>query len=196
MRRLLWLALLIPVPASAHLVSTRFGEFYAGMLHPVTTLGHLVPWLAVGLLAGLQHSALARKVLLLFPLAVLAGTWMGSELNTAAWVGIVNQSSLLILGLLVVLARPLPPAVFSGVVMIYGLSHGLGNGATDLSGNGLLLYVLGVTTAAYLLVTLLTASSHQLVTRQSWGTVAIRAGGSWIAAVGLIYLTFTLLAAP
>jgi hydrogenase/urease accessory protein HupE len=65
--------LCLPEQAAAHLVSTRFGELYSGLLHPLTTLQHLVPWLALGLLGGLQAPRTARWALLAFPLAVLAG---------------------------------------------------------------------------------------------------------------------------
>ena len=56
----------------------------------------------------------------------------------------------------------------------------------------LVLYLAGVTCAAYLLVSILTAASHQLITQRSWGIIAVRAGGSWIAAIGFLYLAFTL----
>ena len=50
-RWLLLFCLLTPQCAHAHLVSTRFGEYYAGLLHPVITLSHLIPWLALALVA-------------------------------------------------------------------------------------------------------------------------------------------------
>jgi hydrogenase/urease accessory protein HupE len=37
----------IPTPAFAHLVNTKVGEFYAGMLHPLTSVEHLFPSLAL-----------------------------------------------------------------------------------------------------------------------------------------------------
>jgi hydrogenase/urease accessory protein HupE len=33
----------IPTPAFAHLVNTKVGEFYAGIRHPLTAVGHLFP---------------------------------------------------------------------------------------------------------------------------------------------------------
>jgi len=60
---------LAPFAAEAHLVSTRFGELYSGLLHPLTTLLHLVPWACLGLLAGLQRAETSRWVPLAFPLA-------------------------------------------------------------------------------------------------------------------------------
>ena len=42
------LATLWPSKAAAHLVNTNVGEFYAGMMHPLTSAEHLLPILALG----------------------------------------------------------------------------------------------------------------------------------------------------
>ena len=46
------LSTLLPARASAHLVNTDVGEFYAGMLHPLTSAEHQLPILALALLAS------------------------------------------------------------------------------------------------------------------------------------------------
>jgi len=66
-------ALFQPAPAAAHLVNTRFGNFYDGMLHPLTAMEHMIPWLAIGLLAGPQPKA-GRWMLLTFPIGLALGT--------------------------------------------------------------------------------------------------------------------------
>jgi urease accessory protein len=45
------LAVRLPTWASAHLVNTNVGEFYVGMGHPLTSAEHLLPTLALALLA-------------------------------------------------------------------------------------------------------------------------------------------------
>ena len=191
-RPVLLLCLLLPQWAHAHLVSTRFGEYYAGLLHPVTTLTHVIPWLAIALLAGLQSPAAGRSTLLSFPLAVLIGTALGSALPEQAWITMVNMVSFLVLGGLVLSAIALPRHLFTALIITTGLSHGYANGMPELFGNSLWLYLAGVTSAAYLLVSILTAASHTLIARQSWGIFAIRASGSWIAAIGFMSLAFSL----
>ena len=62
-----------PLTVQAHLVSTRFGDFYGGMLHPLSALEHALPWLAVGLLAGFQGARFGRWILLAFPVGLLLG---------------------------------------------------------------------------------------------------------------------------
>jgi len=66
---------LIPSPAFAHLVNTNVGEFYAGMLHPLTSVEHLFPAVALALLAGRCGIPVARWTVAVFPLALIAGTW-------------------------------------------------------------------------------------------------------------------------
>ena len=67
-----------PTPASAHLVNTNVGEFYAGMLHPLTSAEHLLPTLALALLAIQCGTHAARTTLFVFPMALLAGTLAGA----------------------------------------------------------------------------------------------------------------------
>lgn len=190
---LAFLILLLPQAASAHLVSTRFGDFYAGMLHPAITLDHLLPWLALGLLAGTQQARFGRWTSTVFPLAVLLGAFLGSTLlgvgvEDWSWVGWFNLSSFIVFGVLAVLARPISALLYLIVMVVFGLSHGLGNSATDLAGNDLILYVLGVSLTSYLAITLLAAASHAIIQQQRWGLTAVRAIGSWITAVGVLYI--------
>ena len=66
------LGALLPTRASAHLVNTDVGEFYAGMMHLLTSAEHLLPILALALLAIQYGKRAARATLLAFPLALVA----------------------------------------------------------------------------------------------------------------------------
>jgi nickel/cobalt exporter len=87
-----------PTQASAHLVNTNVGEFYAGMLHPLTSTEHLLPILALALLAIQCGQRAARVTLLVFPMALLAGTLMGSRLPPFACLPVANLMVLVGLG--------------------------------------------------------------------------------------------------
>jgi urease accessory protein len=191
------LMLTVSQPASAHLVSTRFGEFYAGLLHPLTTLAHLVAWIALALLAAAQGATDARRNLLAFPAAVALGVVLGAWLPGLAAAEAVNIASLPVLGALVALAVPLPGPAFLAVALLCGISHGYANAtATTAPGPwGLMLYTAGVATAAYLMSALLGAAGV-VAGRRGWGRVAVRALGSWILASGLLYASFTLVGGP
>ena len=195
LRPFIWIACLalLPQTALAHLVSTRFGEFYSGMLHPVTTLLHLLPWLAIALLCGIQRQqSYSKWALLLFPGATLVGALIGSQFLHPDWIYLINTTSFLI-GLLVALALKLNPLVFIALLCMFGFSHGFANGEPGLRGSDFVLYVSGVAAAAYLLVTLISAAAKLTITRAPWGIVAVRAVGSWIMAVGILHIGFTLM---
>ncbi len=194
LRPIIWIACLalLPQTALAHLVSTRFGEFYSGMLHPVTTLLHLLSWLAIALLCGIQQQGYSKWALLLFPGATLFGALIGSWFLHPEWIHLVNIASFLV-GLLVALALRLNPAAFIALLLVFGFSHGFANGEPGLRGSEFVLYVSGVAAAAYLLMTLISAATRLTVTQAPWGIVAVRAAGSWIMAVGILHIGFTLM---
>ena len=180
-------------PANAHLVSTRFGEFYSGLLHPLTTLTHVVPWIALALLAGAHGKSSARRNLWVFPLSVAAGVLIGAgSPGLAPLLTAVNVSSIAVLGLLLALSRPLPQPLLLLLAVACGLSHGHANAAAGLDAWSLALYTTGVGCAAYLLATLLGAAAAALQ-RHGWGAVSLRAVGSWIFASGILYGSYTLI---
>lgn len=185
---------LAPEMASAHLVSTRFGELYSGILHPITALAHIVPWLALGLLGGLQSPQTARHALLVFPLAVLGGLLLARFIPGLPFVVTFNLFTFILLGGLVALALELGSVVFVALVALVGLSHGYANAAEGLSGGPWLLFILGVGLAAYVVITLITSLAHVFSKDRGWARIALRAIGSWIAAAGTMYLGFLALA--
>ena len=109
-----------PTLASAHLVNTNVGEFYTGMLHPLTSAEHLLPTLALAVLAIQCGKQAARTTLFAFPLALLAGTLAGSQLipftafHVANLVVLVGLGGLLSLGDRLYYIRPAAVGALSG----------------------------------------------------------------------------------
>ena len=195
--RITWLLVLTIVAlfhsqlALAHLASTRFGEFYSGILHPITSLVHVIPWLAIGMLGGLHnyttgHAAATVKMIGLFPLSVFLGLLMGSLFSPVVALHIINLLSFLVVGLLIVSMWPVRPATLLPLTMLLGACHGYANAAEGLSLWQWTLYAAGVTFVAYAVYTISGAVTLWLTKRFSWGTVAIRTLGSWILAIGLM----------
>jgi hydrogenase/urease accessory protein HupE len=149
-----------------------------------------VPWLALALLAALQDSRAARWVVPGFPLAVIAGILLADVGVAIPNAPMVTAASFVLLGLMVSLKIRTPPWLLAAIVSAVGITQGHGNAAPELAGSAAVLYATGVALAAYVTVTLVTAGG-QLVDRAGhWGTVALRAAGSWISAAGLIYSGF------
>ncbi len=176
-----------PGVAHAHLVSTRFGDFYSGMLHPMTALEHMVPWLALGLLAGLQQVRVGRWVPLAFAAAVFFGVILALVIPSAMPVPALNLASFVALGALVALGWQWPTSVLLVLAVTVGLIHGYDNGLAVTPETNALLFVPGVATSGIIVVLLITAVTSAIVQSQaSWTRIAVRAVGSWIAAVGVM----------
>ena len=125
------LGTLLPTRASAHLVNTDVGEFYAGMLHPLTSAEHLLPTLALALLAIQCGKRAARAALLAFPMALLVGTVAGSRLPPFAFFHVANLVALVGLGGLLALGDRLNhirPAAVGALALLTGLILGYRSG--------------------------------------------------------------------
>ena len=175
-----------PGAAQAHLASTRFGDFYAGLLHPVTALEHLLPVLGLGLLAGLQEPRVARWILLAVPAGLLGGVVLAQLVPTLAAPIWVNRASFVIVGLLVASAWRLPTALLVALGAVFALTHGYENGTAVGEGAKLHLFAFGAASAGLVGVALAAAVTVSLSRRADWSRIAVRTAGSWIAAVGLM----------
>ncbi len=179
-------AALTPTVAQAHLVSTRFGDFYGGMLHPLTALEHLLPWMALGLLAGLQPIRTARWIPLAFTAAVLAGVIAAIAVPEPPALPGIGLASFIVLGALVGLGRQWPTGLLIGLAAVVGGIHGYENGLAMTPETNPVLFVPGVATTGIVLVLLVTAVTVVTVRTWSWSRIAVRAVGSWIAAIGIM----------
>ena len=177
-------------PADAHLNATGMGPIYDGLMHFVTSPEDLVPALALALLAGLRGAPYGRRAMFTLPVAWLLGSLFG--LSAA----LVNVGTLwaslwfLLLGGLVVADVQLSPRSMTALAALLGLVHGYVNG----TGMGLsapsIVAALGLASAVFVLVVLIAALVVQL--RAHWARIAVRVGGSWIAASGLLKLGWSI----
>lgn len=177
-------AIFLPGTASAHLVDARFGDFYAGLIHPISALEHVFPILAVGLLAGQQGAKNARVVLACIAVGLLVGVVLGQRGDSLSWVAYVNGASFVVVGGLVALARRLPVWVSAALAGAFGVTHGYANGTAMRPEMVVLNYDAGVVVAGVVLVSI--GAGFVLSLERSWTKVAVRVVGSWIAAIGLM----------
>ena len=192
-RRLAWRAVagaMLPVlalvpPASAHTIDNRFGDFYGGLLHPLTALEHALPILALGLLAGQQGERAARWLVLGFPLALLIGAVLAVMTPALPSMRFLNAASFVVLGLLVAAGQRLPLTLLIALGGVFGLSHGYENGRAMGPDTAVHLFVPGIAVAGGLVIALVSAATIDLATR-TWARVGVRVVGSWIAAIGIM----------
>jgi urease accessory protein len=180
-----------PSAAFAHSLSNRFGDFYGGMLHPVTALEHALPIFALGLLAGQQGARAARLVLLALPLALLLGATLATVVPAQPWAPLLNKTSFALLGVLVAGAWRLPLLAVAGLAALFGLSHGYENGMAMTHDVAAHLFVPGVALIGFLVAALVSAATLALSARAGWLRTAVRVAGSWIAAIGILMIGVT-----
>ena len=179
--------LLTPLTVMAHAVNKRFGDFYGGMFHPLTSVVHLFPLIGLGLLAGLQGPSKARWALPTLLVGLLVGGLVGWYFGKLIWISMVNKASLILVGILVVTAARIPAWGISLLALLVALSHGHENGS-DASGSATLqLFLAGVLTSGLLLVAVPAAVVVSL--QAAWQRIAVRVLGSWVAATGLLILS-------
>ncbi len=187
------LLLLAASPAEAHIVSSRLGDFYAGALHPLMALEDLVQWLALGLLAGMQDPKRGRWVVAGFPLGLLAGVALTHAGLLPAPPRLFDGGGMVVLGLLLALAIDLPAAAVAGLAVLLGVARGSANIDGLDAANDVVLFGAGMLLSGYAAATLISAAT--LAFRRNgagWRRIAVRAAGSWIAAVGCMLLAFAL----
>ena len=190
--RIVPLALLAGVPgaAHAHLVNSGLGPFYNGTLHLLLSPGDLLVVLAVGLLAGQSGKPSARWAAIVLPLAWGGAALAGLLLGTATASGWIGVALLILLGALVAAGVRLPPSLMASLAALTGLVHGLDNAGAFVASDSAPVAIAGIASGV-LILTLLTAALA-VSPRADWTRIALRVGGSWIAAIGLLMLGWLL----
>ena len=176
--------------ADAHSMVKGVGDFYAGLLHVLTALEHVLPFIALSLLAGQRGMKMqADAVLLVFPIALMIGATAALRLPPLPGLAFFNIASAILLGGLVASAWPLPRAVFYGLVVAFGLSHGFANGEAVTETTKAYLFILGIGLAGLAVLAYGTLMVDFLLKRKAtWIPIAVRVAGSWIAAIGVLVL--------
>ena len=178
--------LAVPARAHAHLMNTGFGPFYDGLTHLFVTPEDLLPVIALTLLGGLRGARFARAVLFVLPVAWLAGSVAGLLVTPQVTLTALTAAVTIGLGALVAADLPLPLALVVGLTVVLGMLNGGLNGMELAKVRVGALSAAGVACALFVLVALLAGQVASV--RLSWARVAIRVAGSWIAAIGLFML--------
>jgi len=159
------------------------------MLHPLTGFEDVLPWFALAILAAFQGPQRARWLLVAFPLGLLAGGGLWMAMPKIAYVPVVGAALIAVTGLAVATAVVLPLPVLTALGGLVGLVHGYQNAQAMTGLTDQLLFVSGVVATGYLCITLVSAVALAFLRGSGgWRAVALRAGGSWVAAVGIMVL--------
>ncbi|MBI5551059.1 MAG: HupE/UreJ family protein [Desulfobacterales bacterium] len=184
---------MIPAVASAHLVNTGLGPFYDGISHLTLTPEDLLPAIALALLAGLRGAYAGRLALFIFPASWLIGGLAGLAWPTVGTAPVPIAVGFILLGGLVATDANIKPSWVVVLAIGLGLFHGYLNGAAMSQARLGALGLGGIVAALFAVVALVAALVVAL--RPPWTRIAVRVAGSWIVAVGLLLLGWSLRAA-
>jgi len=185
------LVLAFPATASAHTTVSGVGDFFGGVLHPLTTPAHLLVLLGLGLLAGRQTPLNLKIPLAVFiPLSAVALLLTTTGMVRTVYPPILIGISL-VAGALVALGKPLPAKVTGAIFAVAALVLGLDSAAEAGSAMATAKTLLG-TWCGLILAVADIAYYLSFCTKQQWQQVGIRVAGSWITAASFMILAFAL----
>jgi urease accessory protein len=187
---LLAAVLMTAAPAQAHLMNSGFGPFYDGLAHPLISPEDLLPALAVTLLAGLGGARQGRLVLATLPAAWLVGMAAGFVIGLPAAPALLIAVLTALVGALVASDLRLPLTALIAIAAGLGALHGYDNGRDLATTTGALLAIVGIACSLFAVVSLVAGQVAAL--RAQWARLAVRVCGSWIAAIGLLMLGWSM----
>ncbi len=190
MRRLLVAMLMacVALPAQAHLVTTGVGPFYDGAAHFFVSLEELLPALALALLAGLRGPRYGRSLIAVLPPAWLLGASLATGFAFLSPLAVM--AALIVPGALAAWDRSLPLWSVAGIAALLAAAAGAVNGAAMLAAGLGARGVLGSACMAFIVATL--AAAAVVSARNATLRIAVRVAASWLAAVGVLTLGWTL----
>jgi urease accessory protein len=174
----------------AHLVTTGLGPVYDGMAHFALSAADVALIVALAAFGAMRGPRAARGVLAVLPAAWIAAGLLGLAVPGAAEAEWAGGAALLVSGLLLAADRELGPAFVCVVAALAAGIAGFLTGAALAHTTGNLLSLLGSTVALFLVAALVSGLVVSL--RVFWARIAVRVVGSWIAAIGLLVLGWSL----
>lgn len=192
----IWLALFSGA-ALAHTAAAGSSDLYAGALQALSAPAHLLSFVAIGLLAG-QQAGKAQSMLMVFCLALIAGTLVSDTLASSALpaqpvTGSLNLAVTAILGALVATAWSLPGPALLALAAVCGLGLGWASGSDAGPGTNRWLFAPGVAVAGLAVSTYCLMATDFLLHRNAgWMRIAVRVAGSWISAIAILVLAITI----
>ena len=182
-----------PGGALAHMSGPGMNEGVAGVIHPFMTPAHVLVLLGIGLLLGQQFSRHFKTALLTFASAA-AVTLL---LTTTRWVASVPPSVLLSIalaaGAMVALETSLSTvstvAIFAAAAVALGFDSGVEIGTARKVVETLLGTWLGLTVG---LTNIAFGAALVAEKKKKWMSIGLRIAGSWLVAISLLALAFSL----
>lgn len=177
-------ALVATTPAFAHLNPAEHGSFAAGLSHPMFGVDHILAMIGVGLWSALLGGRAIWAVPSAFVATMMAGFALALANVGLPFVEPVIAASVVVLGLLTLVAFQAPTGVAMTLVGLFALFHGYAHGG-EMGEAGALQFMIGFTLATVLLHGVGVSFGLALRRFGSSGRMVTRAAGGLTALAGL-----------
>ena len=162
------------------------GGFVTGFLHPIQGLDHVVAMVAVGLWGVFLGNPAIWILPVVFPLVMAIGGALGVAGVEIPGIETGIALSGIVLGLMVLFKAKPPIWIAAVIVAIFAIFHGHAHGTELPDAATPLIYSIGFVVGTGLLH--LCGIGFGELSRFSWGTNLVRAGGGIIALIGCGFL--------
>ncbi|MCB1735130.1 MAG: HupE/UreJ family protein [Gammaproteobacteria bacterium] len=183
----LWLA---PGVALAHGGFGQGTPFFSGVMHVLMSVSVLLPLIAVGLLASQQGRIVLPRAQVLLPGSMALGAGLALSGVDSSVLIVVGQLAVIVVGVLVAVAASLHVRLVMALIALVGALCGYALMRADAPDSAVVWFVAGT-----MLGTMIVqggAAMLALSARADWARIGVRVAGSWIAAIEVIYLGFSL----
>jgi urease accessory protein len=180
------LLILITSPAIAHTGQGTSG-LYAGILHPLTGLDHVVAMVAVGLWGGILGKPALWQLPVAFPVIMAVAGAFGAAGVPLPGVEVGIALSGIVLGCMVLFAVQMPVWAAMSIAGVFAVFHGHAHGVELPSSANPMAYALGFVLATGTLH--LCGIAIGGLGKWPAGRVVVRATGAAIALAGGAFLT-------
>ena len=191
-----WFALsalvLASADASAHGSAKGLGSFFGGVVHPLLEPSHLISLATFALLIGPRFEKL-KPVALWFAGGSVAGG-VCVAFGVAASMDTLLLACAALVGLAVVIARPLPIAVYRVAAVAIGLGIGIGSLPDSVPGPGPWVSLAGSCIGAPVFMVNLAMLVEAM--KKPWMRILVRVFGSWATACSILVLSLVAAGRP
>jgi urease accessory protein len=172
--------------ALSHEAASHAPALLTGAINYLSGVEYVLGATAVGLLAGQHDRYVIAASLAALAMGLIGGALASDYAVTVPYVHVISLAGAAGVGVIVALRLPVGLTVMAGIGLLLGLAQGYSNGGMIPIAAAGVLFVAGIVGACLSILVL--ASALALAARASWQAIAVRAAGSWIAAIALIVL--------
>lgn len=182
--------LLAPSLAFAHGGFGQGTPFFSGVMHVLLSIPVLLSLIASGLFASQRGRGMVSKAQLVLPVSMALGAALALSGIDWGWLITAKLVAVIVLAVLVAATVSLSDL---GVLTVIGLVGALAGYAllrSDMPDDAVVWFVAGAMLGAMIVQG--GVAIVALLARAEWARIGVRVVGSWIAAIGMIYLSFSL----